>query len=50
MGMAMHGEQALTGMLLMQWFEELFGDLETELRKLRTELRQPAQSLGHHSV
>ncbi|MCY4134306.1 MAG: hypothetical protein OXG30_05270 [bacterium] len=41
-GMILHGEQALSGALLMQWFEEDFDALHSELRTLRTELRQPA--------
>lgn len=36
-GMLLHGEEALSGPLLMQWFMECFSELHTELRNLRTE-------------
>ena len=35
-------DSTLSGALLLQWFEEDYGELETEMRKLRAELRQPA--------
>lgn len=46
-GIMLHGEAGLSGALLIQWFEEAFGELHHELRNLRSELSQPA---GHHSI